>query len=89
MRGSPLRRRTVIGSSVRTFAFGARSDDRGLDDGLLAERGEHLGDVAQEGPARSEHQHPLTGELRMVVEQERSAVEADSRLPRARARPAR
>ncbi len=25
MRGSPLRRRTVIGSSVRTFALGARS----------------------------------------------------------------
>ena len=54
--------------------------DRGLDDGLLTERGENLRDVAQEGPARAEHEHAVAGQARVVVEEEGRPVQPDGGL---------
>ena len=65
------------------LCLGRDVGDGGLDDCLLAERGEDLGDVAQEGPARAEHEDAVPAERRVVVEEEGGAVEADGRLARA------
>ncbi len=66
------------------LGLGCDVGDGGLDDRLLAERGEDLGDVAQERTARAEHEDAFSAERRMVVEKEGGAVEADGRLARAR-----
>ena len=71
------------------LGLGGDVGDGGLHHGLLAERGEHLRDVAQEGAAGAEHEHAVPAECRMVVEEEGGPVEADRRLAGARAHPAR
>ena len=63
MRGSPLRRATSAGSSSRDSATDEPLDG-GLPRGRLAERRQHLGDVAQEQRVRADHEHPLAVELR-------------------------
>ena len=80
IRASPLIRRTSMGSTTRTLAFGGDVGDRGLHHGLLPEGGEHLRDVAQEGTAGAQHEHALPAESRVVVEEEGGPVEADRRL---------
>ncbi len=54
-----------------------------LDDRRLAERRQHLRDVAEEDGVRADHEHPRVGELLAVLVHEvRGAVEADRGLPR-------
>ena len=62
------------------LGLGCDVSDRRLDDGFLSQRWEHLCDVAQERPARSENEHAITGQTRMVVEKKRRSVEADCGL---------
>ena len=54
--------------------------DGRLHDRLFTQRGQDLRDVAQEGPARAQHQHALAAQLGVVVEQEGRPVQADGRL---------
>ena len=54
--------------------------DRALVDALLAERGQHLGDVGDEHAVRPDDQHALARELRVGVQQPRRAVQADRGL---------
>ena len=56
-------------------------DHRALQDGSLAEAGQHVGDVLEEGAVGPDDQHPVAGEPAPVLEQEvRGAVQADGRL---------
>ena len=76
-----LEPRHLVG--LRAVGDGARQQvgDRRGDDPGLPERGQHLVDVAQEGPARAEQQH--TGTLQraaMGVEQVGGAVQGDGGL---------
>ena len=54
--------------------------DRALVDALLAERGQHLGDVGDEHAVRPHDEHALARELGVGVEQPRGAVQADRGL---------
>ena len=60
---------------------------RGHDDGVgLAERRQHLVDVAQEDPVRPDDEHAGAGDpLAVGVDQERGPVQRDRRLAGARA----
>jgi len=53
---------------------------RCLDDRFLAERGEDLRDVAQEGPARTEDENAVATQRGVVVQQESGTVESDRSL---------
>ena len=64
------------------LGLGRDVGDGGLHDGFLPERGQDLGDVAQEGAARAEHQDPVTAQAGVVVEEEGRTVEPDRGLPR-------
>ena len=78
----PTNRHRLLGPHL---GLGGDVGDRRLDDRLLAERGQDLGDVAQEGPARAEDEDALPAQLRVVVEQEGGPVQADGGLAGARA----
>ena len=59
--------------------------DRGLGRLDLAERRQHVADVAQEAGVGADHQHALAGQLLAVREQQvRRPVQADRRLARTR-----
>ena len=59
--------------------------DGGLGDVELAERGQDVADVGQEGPVRPDHDHPAPPDLFLVrVQQVRDPVQSDGGLPGAR-----
>ena len=81
MRASPLRTATADGSTAAHRHPRGELGDRGLLDVDLAEGGQHLLDVAQEGPVRADDEDAGAGQLAGVrVEQVGRAVQADGGL---------
>ena len=68
----------------------ASSTDRPLLHRPLTEGRQHVGDVVQEDPVRSDHEHAFAGQPAAVLEQQVGrAVQPDRGLARSRGRPAR
>ena len=82
-----LERDHLVGSVGRRDDAREQLARRGHDDGVgLAERRQHLVDVAQEDPVRPDEQHAGARDaLAVGVEQERGAVQGDRGLAGARA----
>ena len=90
MRASPLRTATSRRVHRADRHPGGELGDRGLLDVDLAERGQHLLDVAQERAVRPDDEDAGAGQLAAVrVEQVGRPVQADGGLAGARARPGR
>ncbi len=69
---------------ARACRAGIERRGRGEGDGVLAEGGQHLFDVAEEDGVRADEQHPLSFEAQPMAEQQVGGpVEGDGRLARA------